>query len=136
MRFGWLPLIRLPLQIAAFVIVALGQGLFSWAMASNKFFSHTVRMQMDCGHTVVTSGPYQYVRHPGYSGMILALLTTPVMLGSWWALIPGGLTALLYVVRTAWEDRTLQAELAGYKAYAQQVRYRLIARGLVVVKRR
>lgn len=124
-RFGWLPPIRLSLQLLALLIVVLGQSLFSWAMAANPFFSRTVRIQLDRGQTVVSGGPYQYVRHPGYTGMILASLTTPIMLGAWWALIPGGLTALLYVVRTAWEDRTLQEELPGYMAYVQHVPYRL-----------
>jgi protein-S-isoprenylcysteine O-methyltransferase Ste14 len=66
------------------------------------------------------------VRHPGYVGSILSELAVPVMLGSWWALIPGGIAALLFILRTALEDRTLLAELDGYQAYARQVRYRLL----------
>jgi len=66
------------------------------------------------------------VRHPGYIGAIIQSLALPLMLGSHWALIPGGLAALLIVARTALEDRTLLDELDGYKQYAEHVRYRLL----------
>jgi protein-S-isoprenylcysteine O-methyltransferase Ste14 len=104
----------------------LGQGLFSWAMASNKYFSTCVRIQIDRGHTVATSGPYRYIRHPGYVGYTVSFLGMSLALGSLWAIIPAGLIACLLVVRTALEDRTLQDELPGYKDYAQRVRYRLL----------
>jgi protein-S-isoprenylcysteine O-methyltransferase Ste14 len=112
--------------LISFVLVALGYALSSWAMLSNPFFSGTVRIQGERGHSVATAGPYHYVRHPGYSGWILANLTTPVALGSLWGLLPGLLVVLGFVVRTAMEDRTLQTELDGYKEYTQQVRYRLV----------
>jgi len=104
----------------------LGQGLFTWGMVSNKFFSTAVRIQTDRDHTVASGGPYRYVRHPGYVGYITASFATALALGSLWALIPAGLTMCLLVVRTALEDQTLQDELDGYKEYAQQVRYRLL----------
>jgi protein-S-isoprenylcysteine O-methyltransferase Ste14 len=96
------------------------------ATASNAFFSQIFRIQKERGHTVATGGPYRFVRHPGYVGTILFEIATPIMLGSWWALIPGGLSALLYLVRTALEDKALLDELDGYKEYAQKVRYRLL----------
>jgi protein-S-isoprenylcysteine O-methyltransferase Ste14 len=108
--------------------MAAGYALSSWAMVSNKFFSGFVRIQKERGHTVAAGGPYQYVRHPAYSGWVLAYLTMPLVLGSWMALIPGGLTAIALVARTALEDKTLQAELEGYQEYARQVRYRLLPR--------
>ena len=77
-------------------------------------------------NTPITTGPYQYVRHPGYIGMILSAFATALMLGSLWALIPAGLLTMLVVVRTTLEDRTLQNELDGYNEYAQRVRYRLL----------
>ncbi len=126
MRFGWSREIPLLLQIAGLAVAALGALLTSWAMASNKFFSAVVRIQKERGHTVATGGPYQYVRHPGYVGAIMHHLATPLLLGSLWALIPGGLAALLVVLRTALEDRTLQGELDGYKDYAERVRHRLL----------
>jgi len=125
-RFGWSPRLALAVHLIGLAFIALGQGLFTWAMVSNKFFSTSVRIQMDRDHAVATGGPYQYVRHPGYVGYIVSLFATSVALGSLWALIPAGLVMCLFVVRTALEDRTLQEELPGYKEYAERVRYRLI----------
>jgi protein-S-isoprenylcysteine O-methyltransferase Ste14 len=125
-RFGWTTGISLSLQIAMLVVAVLGYALVVWATASNPFFSQIVRIQEERGHTVATSGPYQFVRHPGNLGTILVELVVPIMLGSWWALIPGELVALLLILRTALEDRTLLEELDGYGEYAQQVRYRLL----------
>lgn len=125
-RFGWTGQMPLALQIAALVIAALGYALGTWAMATNAFFSTVVRIQEDRGHAVATGGPYRYVRHPAYIGTFAFEVTTPIMLGSWWALIPGGLAALLTLVRTALEDKTLHEELPGYAEYAQQTRYRLL----------
>ena len=114
--------------VLAIVIAAvLGYVVIGvWSMAANAFFSMIVSIQKDRGHTVVTDGPYRYVRHPGYAGSILFTIATPLVLGSLWAFIPCGLAAALFVVRTALEDRTLQEELPGYKEYAQQTRYRLL----------
>ncbi len=126
MRYGWSTGITLPLQLAALTVAVLGYALGVWAMASNAFFSQIVRIQEERGHTVVNDGPYRFVRHPGYVGVILFELAVPVMLGSLWALAVGGLITLLIVIRTALEDRTLLAELEGYPEYAEKVRYRLV----------
>jgi len=125
-RYGWTVGIPLWLQFVTLVIAALGYALGTWAMAANAFFSMMVRIQDDRGHAVVTGGPYQFVRHPGYVGTIAFELATPIMLGSLWALIAGVVAALLLVVRTALEDRTLHKELEGYAEYTQQTRYRLL----------
>lgn len=125
-RFGWSPEMPLALRLIAALVMALGFGLASWAMLSNAFFATTVRIQDERGHTVASGGPYQLVRHPGYAGWLAAGLATPVMLGSWWALIPAVLSMILLIVRTALEDRTLQEELDGYADFAQRVRYRLL----------
>jgi protein-S-isoprenylcysteine O-methyltransferase Ste14 len=125
-RYGWTTSLSLSLQIAALIITALGYALVVWATAANAFFSQIVRIQKERGHTVVASGPYRFVRHPAYVGTILFELASSVMLGSWWALIPGGFSALLLVVRTTLEDKTLQAELDGYTEYAEHTRYRLL----------
>jgi protein-S-isoprenylcysteine O-methyltransferase Ste14 len=53
------------------------------------------------------------------------MLGIGLVLGSWWALVPGGLIGGLYLVRTALEDKMLQEELPGYREYALKVRYRL-----------
>jgi protein-S-isoprenylcysteine O-methyltransferase Ste14 len=96
-------------------------------MLANPFFEKTARIQTDRGHKVIDSGPYRYVRHPGYLGTIVGfILATPLMLGSWWSVVPAVLATLSVAVRTALEDRMLLQELEGYKAYAKRVRYRLI----------
>jgi len=84
-----------------------------------------VRIQDERGQVVVTTGPYNYVRHPMYVGTITAIFCIPLVLGSYWALIPAVLIDILFVMRSAMEDRTLMEELPGYKEYASRVRYRL-----------
>ncbi len=126
LRFGWTEGIPFSLQAAALVIAVLGYALGVWALAVNSFFSQVVRIQEERGHRVVTSGPYRFVRHPGYTGTILFELAVPVMLGSWWAFGLGVIIAILFIIRTAYEDKTLLSELAGYDDYAQQTSYRLL----------
>lgn len=125
-RFGWTVHMPLMLPLIALVVAVLGYAVGVWAMASNPFFSKVVRIQDDRGHSVATGGPYRFVRHPGYLGAILFELATPILLGSWWALIPGGFASLFFVVRTALEDKMLQVELPGYAEYARQTHYRLL----------
>ncbi len=125
-RLSWSSPVGLSFLAIGLLLLLMGNGLFSLAMRSNAYFSTLVRIQDERGHAVVSAGPYRWVRHPGYVGWILINIGTPLMFGSWWALIPGGLSAALMAVRTALEDRTLQAELPGYKEYAAQVRYRLL----------
>jgi protein-S-isoprenylcysteine O-methyltransferase Ste14 len=126
-RYGWSGGLPLAAQITALLVCILGYALFVWATASNPFFSQVVRIQSERDHRVVTGGPYRYVRHPAYVGAILYELAVPILLASWWAFAGSGLNAILLIIRTALEDRTLQAELAGYGEYARQVRYRLVA---------
>jgi protein-S-isoprenylcysteine O-methyltransferase Ste14 len=116
----------LPLQIIALGVGILSLGLIGWAMRANTFFSTVVRIQSERGHHVIDTGPYRYVRHPGYVAMIGSILATPLVFGSVWGLIPAALAAGIIGTRTAVEDRTLQAELPGYAAYIQRVRYRLL----------
>jgi len=125
-RFRWLPEVPFWVQVAGFVVYALGWALHLWAMAANRFHALVVRIQHDRGQTVVTDGPYRYVRHPSYVGAIVQALSAPLLLGSAWALIPGVLGGILLVLRTVLEDRTLQRELDGYQEYAARVRYRLL----------
>lgn len=125
-RHGWTEGFPLAAQITALVVCVLSCTLFTWAMASNIFFSQIVRIQSERGHTVATHGPYRYVRHPGYVGMILFEFAISTLFASWWAIVAGGLCAILIIIRTALEDRTLQAELPGYMDYVRQVRYRLL----------
>jgi len=124
-RFQWsnVPLI---VKMLAFIGYLPGFGLAFWAMRENAFLSDVVRIQEDRGHTVCTTGPYKYVRHPMYVGIFLIMLCFPLSLGSFYTFIPAGIIIILFFFRTALEDKTLLEELPGYKEYAQQVRYRLI----------
>lgn len=125
-RYGWTEGFPLAAQIAALAVCLLGTALFAWAMASNKFFSQVVRIQSERGHAVATGGPYRFVRHPAYTATVLFELGLSTLLASWGALLLSGVCALLIVLRTVLEDRTLQAELPGYLEYARQVRFRLV----------
>jgi protein-S-isoprenylcysteine O-methyltransferase Ste14 len=127
-RFDWLPEVGWNLQVAAAIITAVGYGIVVWAMGTNAFFSPVVRIQSERGHQVASGGPYRIIRHPGYVGAILFTVAVPLMLGSWWGLISGSIGAILYVVRTVREDKTLQDELVGYREYTQRVKYRLLPR--------
>ena len=126
-RFGWSPEFALWVHIAALITFLSGNALVSWAMIANNYFSTKVRIQYDRGHTVSSEGPYRHVRHPGYLGMIIFILSTPILLGSFWALIPAIITVILFIVRTSFEDDTLKNKLEGYKKYAEKVKYRLIS---------
>jgi protein-S-isoprenylcysteine O-methyltransferase Ste14 len=124
-RFGWSPVQLGWIAPAALVMLTLGLLFSTWAFVENKFFSGTVRIQTERGHRVIDTGPYQYVRHPGYASAILIYLATPVYLDSLWGLIPALLTAILFTLRAALEDKTLQEELPGYYDYAKRTKYRL-----------
>jgi protein-S-isoprenylcysteine O-methyltransferase Ste14 len=113
------------------VVVGTGVGLLAvlliaWAMRTNRFFSSIVRIQKDRGHVVISSGPYRFVRHPSYTGMIAFMLVTPLILDSRLAFTPVVITVAFHLLRTALEDRALQKELDGYTEYASRVRYRLM----------
>jgi len=125
-RWGGSPQLPLTLELVAFAVVIASYLFSTWAMVVNRFFSAVVRIQTDRGHTVVTTGPYRFVRHPGYAGGAIGYLVTPFALGALWVLIPALLTIAALVIRTALEDRTLQAELPGYAGHAQKTRYRLL----------
>ncbi len=108
-----------------FAFIALGYAAAVWALVKNRFFSGVVRIQTDREHAVCDSGPYRVIRHPGYAGNVLPLFGIALALSSLWALIPAVAGLVIAVLRTALEDRTLQAELPGYREYARRMRYRL-----------
>jgi protein-S-isoprenylcysteine O-methyltransferase Ste14 len=106
------------------VLSLLGHALVLWTMAENYHLEATVRIQED--HKVVTTGPYRLIRHPMYVGTLVTMAGWPLIVGSLWVYIPVASVAVLFVVRTALEDRTLQEELPGYREYCRQTRYRLV----------
>jgi protein-S-isoprenylcysteine O-methyltransferase Ste14 len=95
-------------------------------VTTNTFLSRQARIQDERHQVVVTSGPYRYLRHPMYLGILVLFLCLAPALGSWYALIPGLAIDVLFVVRTVKEDQMLREELPGYEDYAQRVRFRLV----------
>jgi protein-S-isoprenylcysteine O-methyltransferase Ste14 len=129
-RFNWTAYwageFPLWLTVIGFFLIAFGYAFAAWAVVENRFFSSVVRIQTERGHVVCDTGPYRFVRHPGYAGNVLALFGIVLALSSVWTLIPAAVATLISVIRTALEDRTLLEELTGYPDYAQRVRYRLL----------
>lgn len=124
--FGWPPAFSLPWKILALVIILAGYAFGSYALISNPFFSGMVRLQTERGQYVVSSGPYRWVRHPGYTGTLLSNLAIPIFLDAAWSFLPAAFLTIVLVIRTSLEDKTLQDELPGYRDYARRVRYRLL----------
>jgi protein-S-isoprenylcysteine O-methyltransferase Ste14 len=124
-RFHWSE-VPPAVQVAGLVGAAAGLSVILWAMAANRFFSPAIYIQTERGHHLITSGPYRFVRHPGYLGMSVMFGCAALALGSWWALLPASGYAGLILNRAAREDRFLKAELLGYTDYAKQVRYRVL----------
>lgn len=125
-RFGWTGGQPLAAHLTGVLLFVLGYALISWAMIENAFFATVARVQSERGQTVCTTGPYRRVRHPGYIAAIVQGLAAPLLFGSAWAFLPGCLAGALMVLRTALEDRMLLRDLDGYRAYADDVRYRLL----------
>ncbi len=124
--FQWSAGFSLPVEMIGLALILAGYTLGSYAFVENTFFSGTVRIQEERGHEVVSSGPYGWMRHPGYLGSLVSSLGMPLLLDSAWAFIPVVVFAVFFVIRTRLEDRFLQANLPGYREYAQKVRYRLL----------
>jgi len=124
-RFRWssVPLLG---KVLGFLGYVPSMGLALWAMKENAFLSDVVRIQQERGHAVCRTGPYRFVRHPMYLGVIVVFLCFPLSLGSLYAYIPVALIVLLFILRAALEDRTLRKELPGYEDYARTVRFRLL----------
>ena len=125
-RFGWSIPVPVFVRGLGLMVFLSGFVLSTWAMVENSFFSSVVRIQTERGHSVCDSGPYRWVRHPGYLGGLIGWVGIPLFLGSLWGYCPVLIEMTLYVIRTRLEDQTLQAELPGYKEYAQRTRYRLL----------
>jgi protein-S-isoprenylcysteine O-methyltransferase Ste14 len=125
-KFHWSPSLPIWAYALSWAAYAVGNGIHFWAKATNRWFATVVRIQTDRGQMVCDTGPYRFVRHPGYTGGILFTIATPLVLGSLVAVIPQAIAAALLVARTYLEDATLRAELPGYAEYAKRVRSRLL----------
>jgi protein-S-isoprenylcysteine O-methyltransferase Ste14 len=124
-RFHWAPA-PLWAVLVGYVLLLAGYLGTGWAQAVNRHFEPSVRIQSDRDHHVVTTGPYAYVRHPGYIFGIILTFGIALALGSLWALLPAVLVVVVLVIRTNLEDATLQRELPGYADFAARVRYKWI----------
>lgn len=124
-RFRWsaMPIV---VQVIGSAAVFAAVGVVWWCAAANHFLSTRSRIQSERGHTVVRHGPYRFVRHPMYAARTVLIIGSALMLGSWFALVPAALVAVLLVLRTLLEDRMLRAELTGYREYAEHVPERLV----------
>jgi protein-S-isoprenylcysteine O-methyltransferase Ste14 len=125
-RFHWSNSVPPAGVVAGIVLFTIGWGLFTWSALVNPFFSPEVRLQAERGQRVIHQGPYALVRHPGYATNLLAVVATGLALNSLLTILPAVVFAAVVVRVTTIEDRMLQAELAGYAAYAEKVRYRLV----------
>ncbi|HEX3007296.1 MAG TPA: isoprenylcysteine carboxylmethyltransferase family protein [Bacteroidales bacterium] len=125
-RYHWSPSFHYGVYLSGMLLTALGQLIFLIAQKQNKFFSSTVRIQTDRGHTVCESGLYKIVRHPAYMGSFIQATGFPMLFGSLWSIIPVSVSIVLLLLRTYLEDHVLKDELAGYSDYALKTRFRLI----------
>jgi protein-S-isoprenylcysteine O-methyltransferase Ste14 len=124
-RFHWQPAPAWAV-LFGYVLLLAGYVGTGWAQAVNRHFEPSVRIQSDRGHHVVTTGPYAYVRHPGYIFGAVLTFAIALALGSLWALLPAMLVLVVLFIRTNLEDATLQRELPGYAEFAARVRYKWI----------
>lgn len=124
--YHWSAGFPLSIEMVGLALIIIGYLLASYAFIENAYFSGTVRIQGERGHKVISSGPYGWIRHPGYMGSLIASLGMPLLLDSAWAFIPVVIFGIFFIIRTKLEDRFLQLNLVGYREYAQKVRYRLL----------
>jgi protein-S-isoprenylcysteine O-methyltransferase Ste14 len=126
-RYGWLGVdFGLTEEIIALVVILAGYAFGAWALMENRFFSGVVRIQKERGHHVVSTGPYSWMRHPGYAGALLVYSATPILLDSIWTYLPVAFISIVLLIRTDLEDRALRHELPGYREYTQKTRFRLL----------
>ena len=111
-------------SIVADLIVAIGMYIVFLVFKENSFTSAIIETKKE--QTVITTGPYSVVRHPMYSGALLAFFATPVGLGSWWAIVFSVLLTAILIIRVLDEEKYLTRNLQGYKEYLHKVHYRLI----------
>ena len=114
------------LKVAGALAIAFGLYAFHVVMRTNTFAAPVVKIQTERKHSVVSTGPYAFVRHPMYAGAIPLIVGTPLLLGSWYGLAVSALLIAFLAIRAVLEEETLKAELDGYAAYAARVRYRLV----------
>jgi protein-S-isoprenylcysteine O-methyltransferase Ste14 len=124
-RYQWSQMPNI-LNIIGFVGIICSFILIFLVMRENAYLSRVVEIQKERGHTVITTGPYRYVRHPMYVGVIVMFFCTSLVLGSYYGFIPALLLTIVIGIRTHFEDKMLHEELPKYKEYAKKTRYRIL----------
>lgn len=122
-RWGWSD-VPPAVVLAADLLVMLGYSVFVLVLRENQYASRIVEVEQ--GQKVISTGPYAFVRHPMYLGVMVMYLASPLALGSYWALLPALLIIPTLVARIINEEKLLDGELAGYPQYKQVTRYRLV----------
>jgi protein-S-isoprenylcysteine O-methyltransferase Ste14 len=125
-RFHWSRPAPWALELLGMTCFAAGLAFAFWAVAVNRHYTHEIRVQVERNHSVIERGPYRYIRHPSYIGLMVVLPAAAMALGSWWALLPALASWAVLIRRTAVEDRLLLSQLPGYADYAARVKYRLV----------
>ena len=125
-RFYWTNNVPLFLTITGSITTFAGQLIFAFSKRENTFFSSTVQIQTEKKHTVCTTGLYKYVRHPGYLGMSISMISFPLVLDSLLSFIPAVMCVIILVMRTNKEDSYLKAKLDGYSVYSEKTKWKLI----------
>jgi protein-S-isoprenylcysteine O-methyltransferase Ste14 len=118
--------VPLPLQALGLAMYLLSTAFIMWVFRENSFAAPVVRVQAERHHRVISSGPYAFVRHPMYSGIMLFFVGVPLLLGSWWGVAIAPVFAILFAIRARIEERALVEGLPDYADYAARVRYRLV----------
>lgn len=122
-RFGWS---RVPLWLVAVAsfLFLIGYAMYAEVMRENAYLSRIVEVQE--GQKVISTGLYGIVRHPMYLATLLMFLPLPLILGSFWGLLPFALYPVVTVIRILNEEKVLAEGLNGYAEYKTKVKYRLI----------
>ena len=124
-HFHWSPVPEWVELLGALILI-VSFILFFLTFRENAYLSPVVRVQEDRGQVVISTGPYQFIRHPMYAATLIFVLGTPLLLGAWYGILVGPIVAFILVWRTILEERTLQKELPGYYEYMARTKYRLI----------
>ncbi|HTU49118.1 MAG TPA: isoprenylcysteine carboxylmethyltransferase family protein [Acidobacteriaceae bacterium] len=122
-RFGWSN-VPFGLSIAGDILILVGMWMVFRVFKANSFGSATVKIAKD--QKVISTGPYAIVRNPMYASAAVYFIGMSLALGSYWGLIPSGLTILGFVWRLFDEEKFLSKNLPGYTEYCAKVRWHLI----------
>jgi protein-S-isoprenylcysteine O-methyltransferase Ste14 len=112
-QLGW--------TIAGVLLSSVGMVLRVWSVSSlGKYFSGHI--EAFDGQPVIETGPYRWIRHPGYAGNILQVFGTPLVVNAYAALVLSCVIAVLFLQRLFWEEEFLAKNIPGYRTYMKHTR--------------